>query len=154
NKLIDHSTLSEKDFRLGFKYPYIYYFFVGKKIAESFNSSKESQEFVERLLTNLHREDFANILIFITHHTKDIWVLEKIKAILVSLLSEYQSATLDRSQLSFMDAFMKQILELILEQREIQNERDKVNQTLDEYERKNHADEMSDDAPDILAQIN
>ena len=31
------------------------------------------------LLDNLHKEDFANILIFVTHHTKNSWILNKIK---------------------------------------------------------------------------
>ncbi len=35
SKLSNHSILQVKDFRTGFKYPYIYYFFVGKKISES-----------------------------------------------------------------------------------------------------------------------
>lgn len=151
-KLVGHSILSSNGIEFGFKYPYIYYFFVGKKIAESYRDSESTQDKVQDLLEKLHREDFANILIFITHHTKDSWVLHEIKSILTSLFIEQNEATLDKEQLSFMSEFMKDIPELIIEQREIQNERDKQNERLDEIERKVDGDD--DIQLDILANIN
>tara|TARA_R110000796_G_C14570604_1_gene435722 strand:- start:5340 stop:7868 length:2529 start_codon:yes stop_codon:yes gene_type:complete len=151
-KLVGHSILSSNGIEVGFKYPYIYYFFVGKKIAESYRDSESTQAKVQDLLEKLHREDFANILIFITHHTKDSWVLHEIKSILTSLFIDQNEATLDKEQLSFMSDFMKGIPELIIEQREIQNERDKQNERLDEIERKVDGDDETQ--LDILANIN
>lgn len=154
-KLTSHSILNTNEFKTGFKYPYIYYFFVGKKIAESYSDSIEIKSQVEKLLSLLHREDFANILIFITHHTKDSWVLTEIKNVLASLFDDQNIATLDRNQLAFMDEFMKKIPELILEQREIQKERDTHNQRLDDIERKSPSDlDESYEPPDILSKIN
>ncbi|SER52022.1 TIR domain-containing protein [Azotobacter beijerinckii] len=134
-KLKAHSVLSDKSRKIHFKYPYIYYFFVGKKFAEGYPESEEIKDKVQLLLDNLHREDFANILIFITHHTKDSWVLTKIKEVLSSLFDGQQCATLTKEQLSFMDDFMRKIPELVLEQREIQKERDDRNKSLDIMER-------------------
>ncbi|TLM76084.1 TIR domain-containing protein [Microbulbifer harenosus] len=151
-KLTDHSILCQKRATIGFKYPYIYYFFVAKKIAESYADNQKTREAVETLLESLHREDYANILIFITHHTKDSWVLNKINNVLESLFEKNQKATLDKNQLSFMNDFIKQIPELIIEQREIQKERDEHNRKLDEIERKSQ-DEITE-ADDILANIN
>lgn len=151
-KLVGHSILSNNGINIGFKYPYIYYFFVGKKIAESYRDSKETQTKVQDLLEKLHREDFANILIFITHHTNDSWVLDEIKSILTSLFDDQKEATLDKEQLSFMSEFMKAIPELIIEQREIQNERDKQNERLDKMERK--PDDKDEFELDILTNIN
>lgn len=153
NKLISNSILAEKNFKVTFKYPYIYYFFVGKKFAEGFSESSEVKSKIDDLLKNLHREDYANILIFITHHTKDSWVLNKIKEVLSSLFEENEKATLTKEQLSFMNDFMKKIPELVIEQREIQKERDDKNRKLDEYERRNIDDEQ-DQSVDILAKIN
>ncbi len=151
-KLTHHSLLANKDMLIDFKYLYIYYFFVGKKIAEGFPESDEIKKEVENLLENLHREDFANILIFITHHTKDSWVLSKIKQVLATLFEGQEKATLARNQLSFMDDFIKKIPELVVEQREVQNERDNQNKKLDEIEM---VEESSNDEPvDILAKIN
>ena len=151
-KLISHSILNDNGINVGFKYPYIYYFFVGKKIAESYRDSDETKTKIEGLLSKLHREDYANILIFITHHTKDSWVLHEIKSVLDSLFEENNEATLSKTQLSFMGDFMKVIPELIIEQREIQKERDAQNDQLDELERKN--DNEEGESLDILAKIN
>ncbi|APR67818.1 toll-Interleukin receptor [Thalassolituus oleivorans] len=153
SKLSTHSILQVKDFRTGFKYPYIYYFFVGKKISESYLENAYIQGQVNHLLDNLHREDFANILIFVAHHTKDGWVINLLQKVLSELFNEHPSATLDKEQLSFMDDFMKQIPELILEQREVQKERDDFNERLDANER-SHNDLDESESPDILADIN
>lgn len=153
SKLSNHSILQVKDFRTGFKYPYIYYFFVGKKISESYLENTDIQGQVNYLLDNLHREDFANILIFVAHHTKDGWVINLLQNVLSELFNEHPSATLDKEQLSFMDDFMKQIPELILEQREVQKERDAYNEKLDANER-SHNDFDESESPDILADIN
>lgn len=153
SKLVGHSILSSNGINIGFKYPYIYYFFVGKKIAESYRDDKNTQIKVQDLLTKLHREDFANIIIFITHHTKDSWVLNEIKSVLSILFHDQKEASLDKEQLLFMSEFMKVIPELIIEQREIQNERDKQNDHLDEIER--NSDESEEfQSLDILANIN
>jgi len=141
------------NFKTGFKYPYIYYFFAGKKIAESYRDSSEVRNKVEDLLALLHREDFANILIFITHHTKDSWVLAEIKNVLASLFKEQKAATLEKSQLVFMEEFMKKIPDLVIEQREIQKERDSQNERLDAIDR-HHSPEENLESTDILANIN
>ena len=153
SKLSNHSILQAKEFRTGFKYPYIYYFFVGKKISESYSENTDIQDQVNYLLENLHREDFANILIFVAHHTKDSWVINLLQNVLSELFDEHPSATLDKDQLSFMDDFMKQIPELILEQREVQKERDTYNEKLDASERSQNEVEENE-SPDILADIN
>lgn len=154
SKLQNHSILAMRQGRMHFKYPYIYYFFVGKKVAEGFSESEDVKGQVDLLLKGLHREDYANILIFITHHTKDSWLLTKIKGTLATLFTEHERATLTKEQLSFMDDFMKQIPELVLEQREIQKERDKENRSLDRVERKAPLDESQTAPVDILANIN
>ena len=152
-KLIDNCILTKKDFRTGFKYPYIYYFFVGKKIAESYADDAECKTLVEKLLKGLHREDFANIIIFITHHTKDSWVLTEINSVLKDLFEDQSAASLGKEQLSYMDDFMKQIPELVIEQREIQQERDRYNEELDLAEREEANHEKSESL-DVLANIN
>lgn len=152
-KLIKHSILEVKDFQTGFKYPYIYYFFAGKKIAESYQDSAEVRNTVEGLLSLLHREDFANILIFITHHTKDSWVLSEIKKVLSSLFDENSPASLDNKQLVFMENFMKKIPEIVIEQRGIQKERDAHNEKLDLIDRRALPEEEYGSV-DILATIN
>lgn len=151
-RLVSNSILSDRGDLLSFKYPYLYYFFVGKKIAESYSDSSDVKKSVNELLEKLHREDFANILIFITHHTKDSWVLIEIQKVLKNLFESHDAASLARNQLAFMNDFMKKIPDLVIEQREIQNERDEHNDKLDQLERNEDVNEG--ESHDFLANIN
>lgn len=151
-KLTLNSILTNRTGFLSFKYPYLYYFFVGKKIAESYSDSSDVKRSVNDLLGKLHREDFANILIFITHHTKESWVLAEIEKVLAELFDDYEVASLARGQLAFMNDFMKKIPELVIEQREIQSERDQHNEKLDRIERAEESD--AEESHDLLANIN
>lgn len=150
--LKNNSILAEQGFKTKFKYQYFYYFFTAKKIAESYHTSDSTRVEVRNLIENLHREDCANILVFVTHHTKDAWVLDEIQNALDHLFSDQPLATLSRDELSFMDDFISRIPELVIEQREIRDERAKINSKLDESENL----ELNDDLEpvDILANIN
>lgn len=151
NKLKSNSILNEKDHKTQFKYPYLFYFFTAKKIAESYSTDSEIQVEVKKLIDNLHREDYANILVFVTHHTKDRWVLDEIQNALNSLFVDQTPATLTKDQLNFMDEFIAKIPELVMEQREISEERRKHNKHLDNIDRENSE---NDESADILANIN
>lgn len=159
--LTDHSILSEDNSFIHFKYSYIYYYFIGKMIAENYGRKDEVKQEATALFSQLHRESVANILIFVTHHTKDDWVLQEINTTLSCLFDEQPPATLDNEELSFMSHFVNQIPALVMEQREIQSEREKTNRKLDEIESKNkhqnsdlHNEEDNTESSDILAKIN
>ncbi len=144
-----------------FKYSYIFYFFVGKKIAESYNSEPDVTEEVDVFLDNLHREDYSNILIFVTHHSKETWLIGKLNDVIGSLFADNTSTTLEKEDLKFIESFIREIPELVLEQKNIQEERDKYNKRLDELdsyeiEGKDNINENTDDEMplDILATIN
>lgn len=156
-KLNSNSILTQDNAKIQFKYPYLYYFFAAKKIAESFSTNDDVKNEVRKLIANLHREDYANILVFVTHHTKEAWVLTEIKQALDSLFTDHNAATLSKDQLAFMDEFIAKIPELVLEQREIREERVKHNKNLDEMdldelEEEHEPEKLS--AVDLLANIN
>lgn len=147
----------EDGLRVGFKYPYIYYFFVGKKISDSYLTDFEVQERAHQLIENLYREDYANILMFVNHHSKDAWVLERLNTELGKLFISNQPAALSKDQLQFMDDFMKQIPELVLEEKKVHEERDRYNDNLDVRERAEASQDKElekDDESDVLSNIN
>lgn len=136
-----------------FKYPYLFYFFVAKKIAEGYSKSDEIKNEVEILLRELHREDYANILVFVTHHTKDDWILDEIQITLMELFEEEEKAKLSKGELSFMDDFLAEIPKLVMEKRKISEERKNHNKRLDKIEEEKTEDEAIDSS-DLLAKIN
>ncbi len=154
-RLQSNSILIDRDGRLQFKYPYLYYFFVAKKIAEGYSKSDEIRIEVQNLLKDLHREDYANILVFVTHHTKNDWILDEIQISLMELFEDQENADLSRGTLSFMDEFLLEIPCLVMEKREVSEERRKHHKRLDDIEDKKCSDkEKYLDSNDLLAKIN
>lgn len=152
-RLRSNSILSLKNGKTDFKYPYLFYFFAAKKIAESYSTDVDVCEKTKLILNNLHREDSANILVFVTHHTKDKWVLESIQSALSCLFDDQKPAVLSTAQLTFLSAFIAQIPNLIMEQRGVREERKKHHELLDSIER--NASELDPfEENDILAKIN
>jgi len=156
-KLTSNSILIEKDNKILFKYPYIFYFFAAKKIAEDYSKSDEVEVEFKKLLSKLHKEDYANILVFVTHHTKDLWVLNEINSTLESLFSDQNVAKLSKDQLGFMSEFISRIHNLVMETtREIKEERRKVSDRLDKIEKMEciEKEDPEMEEPDILININ
>ena len=188
--LIECSILMTDSIDYKFKYPYIYYFFVAKKIAESYTESMETRKYTENLLNKLHKEDCANILIFVTHHTKNSWILNKIRSCLkgqfneelkkiipwkdfnlkksqflpistnkfspyIILFATIKETNFSRDQLKFIQNFMQKIPDLVIEQREINIDRKKKNEYLDNQEKSNNDNVEQDELSyDILSNIN
>lgn len=132
--MLESSILCEKDGKISFKYRYIYYFYVAKSLSDNLTSDKKNKETIHKLLSLLHKEDCSNIIIFIAHHTKDEWILNEIQSCLKDLFCDNKEATLEISELEFMQHFLEEIPKLVLEQKEIEQERAKSNQRKDENE--------------------
>ena len=155
--LIKSGILVLRNERIAFKYSYIYYFFTAKKLAESFANDKSAKKNIQGLLENLHREDCANIIIFITHHSKDDWVLDEIQLCLMELFNEYPEARLEKESLEFMIDFLNEIPELVIEHRKVEDERKKHDENLDDLEKSvsSTSDKIEEiDPTDFLAKIN
>lgn len=155
--LVKTHILFQSDELTSFKYKYIYYFFTAKRMAENFRSNDETKNAISNLLNNLHNEDCSNIIIFLTHHTKDQWVLDEIQITLMELFQEQQPSSLDSVSLEFMNDFIKEIPALVIEKRKIKEERESHDKRMDEIEEhKQLQEEYIDDLQpsDALAQIN
>ncbi len=68
--LASNIIISNSDEEYRFGYPYIFYYLVAQKIS-SILTTTQGQKELKYLCDNLHEDKCANILIFITHHTKD-----------------------------------------------------------------------------------
>lgn len=155
--LLGSGILVERTDQVIFKYSYIYYFFAAKKLAESISNDENAKAHVKDLLTNLHREDSANIIIFLTHHSKDNWVLDEIQLCSMELFDEYEEAHLKKESLQFMVDFLEDIPELVIEHRKVEDERRNNDERLEEIEggvKKRNEQNEGMEPTDILAKIN
>jgi hypothetical protein len=70
-----------------FRYPYIYYFFLGKYLSDNLQDAA-IRERVERYCRHLYVQEYANSILFLAHHSRDSFVYEQIIEVLHGLFAE------------------------------------------------------------------
>lgn len=75
--LMAAGVLAKREGEIEFKYPYLYYYFLGQYLADRIHEP-DIQGVVSELSDDLHLRDNANILLFASHHTKSPVVYERI----------------------------------------------------------------------------
>lgn len=89
NILIDNND------RLEFKYKYIYYYFISKYFSE--NLEKDNiKDIVQQLIYSVYKEESANIIMFLTHHTKNNFIID-------TLIKNAKNIFKDNSVVKFED---------------------------------------------------
>lgn len=71
-----------------FKYPYLYYYFVSKALANKLSDGTARQVVVD-LCRHLHVAENANIIVFLTHHTSDPIITSELLGLLRSLFKRF-----------------------------------------------------------------
>ena len=155
--LIDSKILVAKEDRLRFAYKYIFYFYAAKKLAETIHD-KKTKEVVSLLCENLHTEVNANILIFLTHHSKDEAIIDDILLYTSALFDGLNQSTLDSKDTEFFEEFLQAIPNLVMEQRSVEEERKRSLKSKDQELDNTHTVEENENEPlghkGMFAQIN
>lgn len=126
-----------------FQYKYIFYFFVAKKISELESVEDE----IDRICDLIHTEKHANILIFITHHTKDKKIIERIVSKLSAIFDGRNPAKLDKDEVKFLNEVADLIPQMVLDNsKDVEDERNKIIEREDAQEKEQYiSDSYSDD---------
>jgi len=93
------------------RYRYIYYFFVAKHLA-SHLSEEPKRLMVQAMCNRLHREEFSSITMFLTHLTKDNFVLDEIMTVANGLFKEYEPLKLE-DDVKFANDWMRTLPERV-----------------------------------------
>ncbi len=96
-----------------FKYPYIYYFFVAKYLAEHIEEDNVIKE-IEKLMQNLHIEEYAYIVVFLAHHSKSPKILDELVLNAMCLFEKYTPVTLIKDEVKFFDEQADAIIKALL----------------------------------------
>lgn len=96
---------------LYFNYLYLYYFFVAKYLSDHLCENTDN---ISEIVSNLHKDENAYIAIFITHHTKNNYILDEIVLNALCLFDKYLPATLSKDELNFFDDELNTIMDAVL----------------------------------------
>ena len=120
-----------------FQYIYVYYYFVARYIARELNN-EDVRNHIEKLMLDIHKKENANILVFITHHTSDLKLLDRIIQNAVATFDKYPEATLSDDEKNFIkelsDTIAMPYTQLPDDDHDVEDERDSVLQTKDDLE--------------------
>jgi hypothetical protein len=144
--LVNANILKFDDEYYSFSYKYIYFYLIADRISARI---EEHESIIEDLCSNIHLERNANILIFLSHHSKTQVLIEQI--VFASLLpfENYNPITLDKgdSFSTFITEFVKEIQQDVIEDRDPKKQVKQELQRKDEFERisNNGNSEISED---------
>ncbi|ELS01680.1 hypothetical protein Xen7305DRAFT_00013850 [Xenococcus sp. PCC 7305] len=141
NKLTEANILNNLEGGIRFRYQYSFYFFAAKNLADNLYQNIKSEEKIKYLISKIHLEGIRNIILFLTHHTKDPRILDEILYSVMELFSNNIAITLEKNSLPFLQSFASQIPDLVLENRDTRQERRREDELKDEIEKNNSSDE-------------
>ncbi|BBE19776.1 hypothetical protein AQPE_3964 [Aquipluma nitroreducens] len=127
-----------------FSYKYIYYYLVAQKISANIDKHKV---LIEELCDNIHVEKNANILIFLSHHSKAQLLIDSIIFTSELPFEDAKPITLDRADpfTEFIAEFVKGIQHDVIEERDPKQEVKKGLKRKDDQERKSNHKHHSED---------
>lgn len=148
DELIKVNLLKKQGDDISFSYPYIYYYYVAKHLANNLDeiSITETVDFMAKRLFN---EDYGNIMIFLCHLSKNSRIIHSIISNAVTIFDDIQACTFttQQNQIKKIESYVeeilanKQIISGDLDERKIQylkqqdyNEENKVENPLKNYD--------------------
>lgn len=124
-----------------FQYPYLYFFFVANYLADHI-AEPEIQSEISQVIEHLQLDENAYIAIFLSHHSKNPLILDKIEDIISNLFSKYNSAKLTKDEVKFFDKQIDHLVESVLDHTSTpERERERILKRNDKIEEINNKSE-------------
>ncbi|WKN45892.1 metallophosphoesterase [Tunicatimonas pelagia] len=156
NVLCDSNILKFEDEYYSFSYKYIYYFLIAQKISSEIDSH---ESLIYQLCDNIHLEINANILIFLSHHTKAQILIDNLVFTSQIPFENANPLTLNKDDnfVKFIAEFTNEIKDEVIEERNPREEVKKNLRNKDAIERqKLNNKEQEDESilPEEMIEIN
>lgn len=116
------------------KEKYVYYFFVAKYIANEIANKKEIKQLVTKMCERVFRDEYASIIMFVTHLSKDNFIINELIKIANSLFPDANVARL-QDDINEINQLVESIPEQVLEIVNVDDQREEELQEEEETER-------------------
>ena len=126
-----------------FTYAYIYYLLVGKYLSDNLHEEAVMQT-VEQYCEQLYLRENANIIMFLTHHSSDPRVINKISSTLDSCFSENEPLHLN-GDMTAINSLVESAARLIIKEPDVDENQKNDKKDQDRYE----SDQAEDDEREI-----
>lgn len=142
--LLKAGLLKQDDENYSFAHKYIYYFYVAKYLSDNIEKSEKSQiinEHICSLIQRLYIEDFANIILFLIHHSKarTEGIIEQILTEAKKIFEDIQPTVLSSNELLKINELIQEEIHLELEDKNPHEHRKAL------LESRDHLDEINEE---------
>ena len=120
DNLISAKLLKDNNGFYSFGHNYIYYFYVAKYISDNMEKRGKTEQIkdqIDKLIKRLYVSEFANIIIFLIHHSKTRAenIIDKILNEAKEIFSDTSPATLSKDELSKINELVTEEIQLVIE---------------------------------------
>lgn len=141
--LVDADLLTNADGLYSFKYKYCYYYFAARHLRDRL-SSDDGKEQIRRLAEHVYKEEFANILVFLTYLSKEPIIIDEMLKAARAVYPEADPCDFS-GQMKFVANLHDHVPKSVLIDRDAKTARKEINQAIDHVEAQiKQSDEDSD----------
>jgi hypothetical protein len=133
SKLLEASILENIGGVYKFKYKYTYYYFVARYLSINITDTNIRKE-ISDMCSKLYLEEYANIIMFLTHLSKDPFILNELLINSEQIFSEFKPAQLGEDIVN-LNKLITDIPKLIIEDKDVVQHREETLYAKDQLER-------------------
>lgn len=152
DQLVQVNILSVHGGYYAFKYQYLYYYFAARYMRDNLRDPKEGvgiQQRIEVMTRNLFREDYANIMIFLSYLSKDPLIYDAMLKNARDIFKEYGTCDLDKD-VSYINILQPSKPKLLIEEKSTEETREEILRAKDEVYSLLDDDDTTCDAEDVV----
>lgn len=146
--LSDASIIVSSGTLFSFKFKYVYYYYVAKYLADNMDN-QEISDLVSEISGKLYNEEYSNIIMFLSHLSKNPIILSNVLESAKKIFSEIIPSELS-TEIRPLNALVVNIPELVIENRDVLKERKERQVKADEYERMTTTNSVEDSSDSSL----
>jgi predicted MPP superfamily phosphohydrolase len=128
----ESKILVSYDDSIKFSYPYIFYYFIARYIRDN-SGHKNIKDLINLFIEQVHREDYANILIFIAYLSRDKRIIYGLIRSAKKIFSDIEPCDLD-SHIEFVNKLQEKLPEIVLPEGEAEDHKKDILRKKDEAE--------------------
>lgn len=120
--LINSKLLTLVNDTVSISYKYVYYFFVARYLANNITNDKIKIK-IKLLCQRVHRDEYSSIIMFLTHLSKDQFILNELMSNSKSLFNNYKPIKLEED-VSFINELINKLPEQVYEPIDIEKNKE------------------------------
>jgi predicted phosphodiesterase len=132
SELADSRILSFEAGTVGFAYTFIFYYFVARHMRDNL-SDKDIQGAIDDIVQNIHREDCANVIIFLTYLSKDKAIISRVLSAAREIFKETEPCDMEK-HVEFLNRLQERVPKIVLPEGDANLHRKEVLREIDRVE--------------------